>query len=103
MGGQPVTVQKAELVSCQTAGCYGSLVYLGGAQGVTARDVARTSGWKVAADEYFPWGDRGQDVCPACVAGTGPITKTACPSCGGFGGNLICTYCGTEQPRDVED
>lgn len=98
-----MTVQNAELVSCETPDCYGSLVYFGGATGVSARDVARASGWKVAVDEYFPWGDRGQDICPACVAGTGPITKTACPSCGGFGGNLICVYCGTEQPRGVED
>lgn len=103
MGGQTVTVQKAELVSCENPGCYGSLVYLGGATGVTARDVARASGWKVSAGEYFPWGDRGRDVCPACAACTGPITKTACPSCGGFGGNLICVYCGQEQPRDTDD
>ena len=98
-----MTVQKAELVTCQMPGCYGTLIYLGGAPEITARQVAKSSGWQVALDEHFPWGDRGQDVCPACLAGTGPITTTPCPSCGGFGGNLICTYCGTEQPRDVED
>lgn len=98
-----MTVQKAELVSCETPGCYGSLIHLGGATLVTARDVARASGWQVGPDVWMPWGDRKPDICPACVAGTGPITKTACPSCGGFGGNLICVYCGTEQPRDVED
>lgn len=98
-----MTVQKADLVSCETPTCNGSLIYLGGALGATARQVAKSSGWQVAADEYMPWGDRGRDVCPACMAGRGPITVTACPNCGGCGGNLICTYCGAEQPRDVED
>lgn len=99
-----MTVQKAELVSCETSGCYGSLIYLGGATGVTARDVARASGWGVGADSVsLRWDSSIPDVCPACVAGAGPITKTACPSCGGCGGNLICVYCGTGQPRDVED
>lgn len=100
-----MTVQKAELVSCETPNCYGSLIYLGGAQGVTARDVARASGWQVAADEtlHLSWIVKSEDICPACVAGRGPITVTACPNCGGCGGTLICTYCGAEQPRDVED
>lgn len=98
-----MTVQKAELVTCETPSCHGTLIYLGGAQDVTARQVAKASGWQVAVDEYFPWGDRGRDICPACLAGCGPITNTPCPLCGGCGGNLICTYCGAEQPRDVED
>lgn len=96
-----MTVQKADFISCETPGCFGSLVYLGGP--MTARDVARASGWKVGTDARLPWDDRAPDVCPACVAGRGPITNTACPSCGGCGGNLVCVYCGTEQPRDVED
>jgi RecJ-like exonuclease len=98
-----MTVQKAELVTCEISGCFGSLIYLGGAPEITARQVAKASGWQVGTDEYMPWGDRGRDVCPACVAGRGPITVTPCPSCGGFGGNLVCVYCGSEQPRDMED
>lgn len=96
-----MTVQKAELVSCETSGCFGSLIYLGGP--MTARAVAEASGWRVGAEAWPGWNDRRPDVCPACLAGRGPITKTPCPNCGGCGGNLICTYCGTEQPRDVED
>jgi hypothetical protein len=98
-----VSVQQAQLVSCDRDRCYGSLTYLGGAQNVTARQVAKASGWQVGADDPLPWDDRTPDVCPACLAGTGPITVTPCPSCGGCGGNLVCVYCGTEQPRDVED
>jgi DnaJ-class molecular chaperone len=98
-----MTVQKAELVTCETSGCYGTLIYLGGTQGVTARDVASASGWQVGEARWRPWDVTIPDVCPACLAGRGPITKTPCPSCGGFGGNLVCVYCGAEQPRDVED
>ena len=98
-----MSVQPAQLVSCDRDGCYGSLIYLGGAPEITARQVAKASGWQVGTDAALPWDDRTPDVCPACVAGTGPITVTPCPSCGGFGGNLVCEYCGTEQPRDVED
>lgn len=96
-----MTVQKVELVSCETPGCYGALTFMGGGT-ITAREAARASGWHVGSETWMPW-DRRPDICPACVAGTGPITKTPCPSCGGFGGNLICVYCGTEQPRDVDD
>lgn len=96
-----MSVQKADLVCCDTPNCFGVLTYLGGP--MTARKVAEASGWQVGVDATLPWDDRTPDVCPACVAGRGPITTTPCPNCGGFGGNLICTYCGTEQPRDVED
>jgi len=96
-----MTVQKAELVTCETPGCYGTLIYLGGP--MTAREVAKASGWRTSPPLRLGWDDCAPDTCPACLAGRGPITNTPCPSCGGCGGNLICAYCGTEQPRDVED
>ena len=98
-----MTVQSAELVTCEMAGCYGNLVYLGGTENVTARQAAKASGWQVREEYSMRWPSDGQDICPACLAGRGPITNTPCPSCGGCGGNLVCVYCGTEQPRDVED
>jgi hypothetical protein len=97
-----MSVQKAELVCCDTPTCHGVLMFMGGGM-ATAREVARSCGWQVGPDTWLPWNDHRPDICPACLAGTGPITKTPCPSCGGFGGNLICVYCGAEQPRDVED
>jgi hypothetical protein len=97
-----VSVQKAELVTCEAPNCYGTLIFMGGGL-MTAREAARASGWQVGVESWLPWDDRTPDVCPACMAGRGPITVTPCPSCGGCGGNLICIYCGAEQPRDVED
>ncbi len=100
-----MVVQNAELVACETPRCFGTLIHMGGSADITARAVAKSCGWQVVDDKAprLPWVAQVGDVCPACVAGRGPITKTACPSCGGCGGNLICTYCGAEQPRDVED
>lgn len=96
-----MTVQNAEIVSCETPQCFGSLIYIGGP--MTAREVAKASGWQIGPAIRTPWDDQKPDICPACVAGTGPITQTACPNCGGCGGSLICVYCGAAQPRDVED
>lgn len=95
-----MTIQKVDLVSCETDGCYGSLIYMGGP--MTPREVAKASGWQVSIPGLMPWADNRPDICPACLAGRGPITVTACPNCGGCGGNLVCVYCGAQQPRDVE-